>query len=597
MVRLRRDQSAEVATAALRGIQRQIRDATMPGVPQALLGIHLSEPLALTPASTGRSALRDRYSRALIVLLVVVGLVLLIACVNIANLMLARAVARRHEMSVRIAIGASGRQLARMLLAEASVLSGIGAVLGVGLSLWLSGLLVRQLSTPDTVVFFDLTPDWRVLAFATLVSAATAALFGAAPAWYSTRANPAGALEEHGRGRVSGGRSPIAATLIGAQLAFTLVLVVGAGLFIRTFAALASQDIGFTTNRVLVVHITVRMTQYTLEQLVGVYERVRDSVSAVSGVERVALSDITPVGGASRQTVVEAIGESPLSESGRLAWVNVISPGWLATYGTRLLAGRDLARTDRLNTAPVALVNEAFARQLLNGANPIGRTIATGVPRAMTRFEIVGLVEDAVYRSLRDPAPPTLYTSTAQRTAARPFANISVLSAHESPALLSRSIAAAIGDIDPNLTLQFTPLAEQVDAAMNQERLVALLSGSFGVLALLLASIGLYGVMAYAVSRRRAEIGMRIALGAARASVVRLVMRGMAWPMAIGIAAGALLSLWLVPFIGTLVWGLAPRDPATFAGAAAMLAAVGALAAWLPARRASRIDPAVALRE
>jgi predicted permease len=334
-----------------------------------------------------------------------------------------------------------------------------------------------------------------------------------------------------------------------------------------------------------------------LPQLVDVYERVRDAVARVPGVERAALSDITPVGGSSRNAVVEVPGAETLPANDRLVMVNVVSQGWFATYGTRLIAGRDFAPTDGPTAPRVAIVNEAFARRFWKDATPVGRTVGVGGPGSGISFEIIGLVEDAVYRSVRDPAPPTLYSSAAQRSAARPWSRLSVLSARDSPALLTRSIEAAIREVDPALSLEFKPLADQVGAAMSRERLVAVISGAFGALALSLACVGLYGITAYAVSRRRAEIGVRLALGAGPSRIIRLVMRGLTWPLVGGITVGAVLSVWLAQFIGTLTWGVEARDPVTFAMAATILAAVGVFAGWLPAYRASRIDPVAVLRD
>lgn len=582
MVRRRADQTLPAATAALHNIQQETRDPD------------LQEPLALSPAAKGRSPLRNQYQQALLMLMIVAGGVLLIACVNIANLMMARAAARRHEMSLRVALGASRARLARLLLVESAVLSTMGAGLGFVVAQWMSRLIVRQISTSNNVVYVDLTPDWRVLAFATAAAVATAALFGIAPAWQSMRADPVETLREQGRG-TTGGRSIFSTALVGAQVALSLVLVVAAGLFIRTSTELARQNVGTTKDRVLLVNITAPMTRYTLAQLVSTYDRVLETVGAVPGVERAAISDITPASGSARSNVVEIPGGPGPLERG--VSLNVISPGWLQTYGMRLLAGRDLAQTDRPQTQQVALVNEAFAREFLNGANPVGRFFSVGLLSGKTNVEIVGLVEDTVYRSLREPATPTVYTSTTQRPAARPFANLSVLAAHGAPALLSRSIAAAVREVDPELLLQFTPLTEQVSAAMNQERLVALLSGFFGALALLLAGLGLYGVTAYGVSRRRAEIAMRMALGADTSGVVKLVLTRVAILVAAGILCGAIVSLWAAQFVGTLVWGLEPRDPTTFVTAAMILATVAAVAGALPAWRASRIDPAQVLKE
>jgi putative ABC transport system permease protein len=436
-----------------------------------------------------------------------------------------------------------------------------------------------------------------VLLFATTLAVMAIVLFGVAPAWRSARSDPAGALGEQGRGRVGTRRSRLTPSLVGAQLALSLVLVVGAGLFLRTFVALASQDLGFRTDRLIVVDVTAPMTRYTLPQLVDVYERVRDAVARVPGVERAALSDITPVGGSSRNGIVEVPGAERLPASDRLVMFNVVSQGWFATYRTQLIAGRDFAPTDGPTAPPVAVVNEAFARRFWKDANPVGRTVGVGGPGSRISLEIIGLVEDAVYRSVRDPAPPTLYTSAVQRSAARPWTRLSVLSARDSPDLLTRSIEAAIREVDPALSLEFNSLADQVGASMIRERMVAVISGAFGALALSLACVGLYGITAYAVSRRRAEIGVRLALGARPSSVIRLVMHGLTWPLVGGITVGAVLSLWLAQFVGALMWGVDARDPATFVVAATVLAAVGAMAGWLPARRASRMDPVAVLRD
>ena len=583
MVRRRPGQSLEAATAALRQLQQDIRDS----LPQdARVQRDLRNALALQPGAYGRSPVRTQYRAALIMLLIVSAGVLVIACVNIANLMLARAAARRHEMSMRVALGASRRQIARLLLAEAGVLSGIGAVCGVGLAYWMGRLIVRQITGTDNVVFFlELAPDWRVWAFGSAAGIITAALFGTAPALQSMHADPVDAIKEHGRGH-AGGRSAVSTLLVSAQLAVSLVLVVAAGLFLRTSTELARRNVGSTRDRVLVAALNAPMTRYTPEQLVAIHERVLEAVRAVPGVEHAAISDITPAEGSARV-------------DGDL-YFNVISPGWLQTYGMRLLAGRDFLATDRANTPQVALVNQAYARRFLGGANPVGQFSDRAVPgigiSGPVKLQIVGLVEDTVYRSLREGSLPTMYTSTLQRAQARPFATVSVL-ASGNPLQISRSVASAIRRVDPELVWQIRPLTDQIGEAMAQERLVALLSGFYGTLALLLSALGLYGVTAYAVNRRRPEIALRMALGASGARVVGVVMRRTVILAAAGIACGAVLSVWATQFLETLVWGVEPHDPATFLTAAAILAAVTACAGALPAWRATRTDPASVLKE
>jgi len=282
---------------------------------------------------------------------------------------------------------------------------------------------------------------------------------------------------------------------------------------------------------------------------------------------------------------------------------NAITPGWLTTFGTALVAGRDIGDGDTKSAPPVILVNQAFVTKFLNGASPLGKTVQIG---AGSRFvqpprEIVGVVADAVYRALREPIPATMYVPLAQfddsRSPAPPSMSISVRSSTGSPALLARSVSAAIAEISPDLALTFRPLADQVNASLTQERVVAILSGFFGGLALLLAGLGLYGVTSYAVTRRKTEIGIRMALGAAPGGVIRLVLSRVSILVGIGVIVGAGASLWASQFVTTLLYGLEPRDPVTLVQSAGVLAAVGALAGWLPAHRASRIDPAEVLRD
>ena len=552
----------------------------------------------MRPAANGQSYLRERYMRPLYTLLVIVGIVLLVACANIANLLLARATARRHEVSIRLALGASRLRLARQLLVESLLLSGAGALLGLFVAHWGSRLLLGQLTTSTSSVFLDLRPDWRVLGFTGTVAILTTIIFGTVPALRATRVEPIEALKEHGRGPEGRGRVGPASTLVGAQVALSLVLIITAGLFVRTFATLANLHLGFDRDRVLVVSIDTPPGEEAPPDRIGLAGRVREAVAALPGVAQAAVSVVTPVSGSSWQFSIEVPGGASFPEGKNGTYVNLITPGWFATYGTPLLAGRDFDDRDRAGAKPVAIVNEAFAKKFLNGANPIGWSVRhLGHAKVPPPFEIVGLAADAVYRSLRAEVPPTMYLALAQREEQPHSISLSVRAAQESPSLLARPVAAAIAGIDPKLSLTFRPLADQVRAALTQERLAAMLSGFFGALALLLAGLGLYGVTSYSVRRRRAELGIRIALGAAPTGVVRLVMTRLAIVVTIGIGLGILAGWWAARFVGALLYGLTARDPMTFAGSVAVLVAVGALAAWLPARRAARIDPIEVLRE
>ena len=596
MVRLRPGQTAEQATALLRAIQPQIRQATMP--PDRAVNIHegyLTDPFTLAPAPGGRSPWRARYEQPLTTILVVVGLVLLIACANVANLLVARASTRRRELTLRLALGAPRWRIARQLLVESVWLAAAGAALGIWVAGWGSRLLVAQLSSAAATVDLDLALDWRVLGFTTAVSAAAALLFGVAPALSVSRLTPNEVLKEQGRGGGLDRRTGLRHASVVLQVALSLALVVAAGLFTRTFVSLQTREFGFNRHGVLLVTANVERNPARGEALLALLTRLEEAVRSVPGVSGAALSYTTPVARAGRNTRVVVPADSPLSRRDRMSWVNSVAPGWFATMGLQLTGGRDFAEHDKAGAPRVVVVNRAFARRFLPGISSIGAEVSTEEPDETRKYQVVGVVEDAIYRSLRAPMEPTMYLPYAQEGASA-VATIAVRASSGSPELIVRSVAAAIEREDATAVLSFRSMNEQVAAALTQERLVATLAGFFGVLGLLLAAVGLYGVTSYAVTSRRAEIGIRMALGASSGGVVAMVLRRVAWLVGIGIALGAGLSAWATTYVRTLLYGLEPRDPWTFAGAALLLTLVAALAAWLPARRASRIDPMQVLR-
>jgi putative ABC transport system permease protein len=604
MAQLKAGQSALAATSLLRAVEPQIREAanvtpaTMPPRAQHLF------PFTFVPASLGTSRLRQRYEQPLLVTLGIVGLVLLIACGNIANLLLARTTARRHELSLRLALGATRWRLVRLLLVEALLLAGIGALAGLVFARWASPLLVAQLSTSVTRVMLDISLDWRVLAFTIAVTGVTAVLFGTVPAFRATRVAPIDALKEQGRGALGDARTRLASGLVVVQVALSMVLIVAAGLLVGTFERLATLPIGFDSDRVLTVNVDVSRASIDPSNRIPFYHQLVAAVAAVPGVARAGGSMFTPIGGGAGLDFLDLPGAAPPPEAGPVPFWNShmtllhqITPGWLATYGTAVLAGREIEERDTQGALPVALVNQAFARKFLPNRNPIGERVAFA-HGGQTRT-IVGVVSDAVYISFRDGMRPTVYMPLAQRNPGGPTANvnISVRSSVGSPASLAPRVAAALTAVDRNLTFTFRPMQDRVDASLTQERLVALLSGFFGALALLLAALGLYGVTSYAVTRRRAEIGIRMALGAEPAGVLRLVLVRVFMLVALGVIIGTATSVWSSQFIASLLYDLHPRDSATLVGAALTLTAVGAIAGWLPAYRASRIDPTQVLRE
>jgi putative ABC transport system permease protein len=603
MARLKDGQTVIQAEQAMRAVQPQIREATMPtNVRAEVRTRYLATPFGVQPAAGGPSAMRSRYRQPLLVIMTVVALVLLVASANVANLFLARAAARRHEFSVRLALGASRWRLAHQQLVESLVLSAAGCVVGLVMAKWASALLIRELSTQANSVFLDTHLDWRVLTFTASVASAVALIFGTVPALRASRTEPIEAIRERGRSTVGLSRLDVGAALVAGQVALSLVLVVAAGLFIRTFTTLATLNVGFDRDPVLLVRLDVPPTSTDPSQRSALYERVAATVRAAPGAAHAAISEITPVSGMITDDYVEVENGPPLAPPQNITCRNVITPDWFTTYGTRLLAGRDFNDRDQVASPPVAIVNETFARRFLPGGNPLGRRIrnpssAPGETRPW--ITVVGVVADATYLSLREVVPATMYVPLAQQDVTRSFSfvSLSVRAANGSPATLVRGVAAAIARVDPDIAITFTPLRQQVDAALVQERIMAMLSGFFGTLALLLAGIGLYGVTAYAVARRRTEIGIRIALGAIPGSVVQLVVARVAMLVGIGAVAGTAASLWLSRFVATLVYGVEPSDPTTLVGATVVLAAVATAAASFPAARAARIDPAAVLRE
>jgi putative ABC transport system permease protein len=602
MFRLAPGQTPAQATAAFRAAQEQIREETRPaGRRPDELARYLANPLTIRPGATVMG-IRDQYQKPLFALMAIVGLTLLIACGNIANLLLARATARRHEFSVRSALGASARRLGRQLLAESVLLSAIGATLGIVVAVLGSRFLAAQLAmTTNRVfnrVFIDVGVDWRVLAFTATVGMATALLFGVAPALRSARVAPIEAMKEQGRG-TSSGRGGFAGSLVTVQVAMSLVLLVGAGLFVRTFTALSNRDLGLDREGVAVIDIGADRAGVDSAARIAMYERMVQAVRSLPQVSNAALATITPVSGSNSTRRMLRVGKPALSDSDRRVWLNVVSPGWFATMGTQFVSGRDFDARDRVDAGRVVIVNETFVRKHFNDENPIGQYIVEEAASFAdpTPLEIVGVVQDAVYRSLREPVPATMYWPLAQQ--ARPQVAMTLMVRLRTDGLVSiaRPATEAILGVNSNLTTSIRPFSDIVSAALSQERLVARLSGFFGVLALILAALGLYGVTSYSVNRRHTELGIRMALGTTPGAVVRLVVRRVSVLVGFGLLLGILASVWATRFTSALLFGLSPRDLPTIVSAALLLSAVAAFSAWLPARRAARIDPAQVLRD
>ena len=591
MFRLRDGQTIEGATAALRAVQPQVRAETMPAEWHSpVQGGYLETSMAFEPAMAGRSELRERYQRPLTIVMAVVGATLLIACANIANLLMARAISRRHELSVRLALGASRLRLSRQLFAESAMLTALGGLLGIAIAYWGSATLIAQLSTTSNRVALDLGFDWRVLGFTTAVAGGAAMLFGLSSTLGLSGVSPHDAMHEQSRGVVGERRFALRGALVVVQVSLSLALVVAAGLFTRTLVTLTSRDAGFDRRSVLIASVDLQRDTAPGPAKVALVERLRTAIASLPGASHAAVAFTTPVFNRGWNTEI-ATTNPALTGRLRMSWVNAVSQDYFSTFGIRLVAGRDFEPRDSAPNANVAIVNEAFAARFLGGS-PLGQSFRQG--RNPASFIVVGVVQDTVYRSLRSPMTPTMYV---------PFDNVggtvlfAVRAASGPPWPLARDVTQIVQREAPMASVTFRSLEQQVNESLSQERLVAAIAAVFGGLALLLAGLGLYGVAAYSVSRRRAEIGIRMALGASPGRVVRLVLVRIGWMVGIGLTIGVAISVWAGKFVDSMLYGLQPRDTLTLVTAAMTLAIVALLAGWLPARRASRIDPTVVLRE
>lgn len=600
MLRLKPGQSIEAGTAALRAVQPQILGVS-PEQMSTVTPAQKREPFTLASAANGISlpfrgpmGLRQSYQRPLLTLLVVVLLVLVLACLNIANLQLARASTRMHEIGVRLALGESRRRLVRQFLIESLALAILGGIGGLLIAAWASQALVAQLSTPPDPIALDLSFDWRILTFTAAVAIATAGIFGTAPALRATRMAPLEILRLRGhvtpRAGSSGRGLTLSRGLVVGQIALSLVLVVAAALFVRSFARLVHVPLGFDSDRVLLISVETEQARVDPSQRMLLYERLVDAVARTPGVAHAGASIWTPVDGGMR-----------MGDPQTHVMFNFVTPGWFDAYGTAIRLGRDFTVRDTLEGPPVAIVNQTFVHILMQDRFPLGETIpyfrsrSGGTPRT-----IVGVVDDAVFESQREGIPPMAYLPLAQSAAIGPNRptgiSIGVRPAAGSPMQLASSVRAAVKSVDPDVSFSFRLLMDHVRASVRQERLVALLSGIFGALALLIASLGLYGVTAYAVNRRVTEIGIRIALGARRGNVMTLVFGQTLTLAGLGIAFGLAAAAAVTRSLRAMLFGVTPLDPIIFAGVAGLFVVVAALAAALPAHRATTVDPIVALR-
>jgi predicted permease len=555
----------------------------------------VNRPLIVEPGAGGQSRLRELAPTALLMLSAVTGVVLLIACANLANLLLARSGARRAELAVRASIGASRGRLVLQLLIEACVLSALGGLAGLALGQWLLAALSHMLE-PMGFPVVDTALDWRVLAFAVGASLATGLVFGVFPALHATRIDLAPAMKDHGT-RSTGARSAarFRAAMIFVQMALATVLLVSAGLFIRSLANVGRVELGMDVDQLATFTIRPALNGNTPGATRRLLEQVETALTAAPGIERASVSTVPLVAGSYYSTSVNVEGTTPDPDADHQSAYSGVGPGFLETTGMRLLAGRDIAATDVHDAPKVAVVNEAFVRKFHLGPNPVGRRIGIGGAHAPLETTIVGLAADATYSSVTDDVPAVFYTpyrQDADLSGATLYVRTSI-----APHAVLQTIRAVVARLDPNLPVeQLRTMAEQVRVNENGSRVLATLAVAFAALATLLASIGLYGVLAYAVSQRTREFGVRMALGAAPGHVRRLVLRQLARITVAGAIVGVAGALVVGRAVESLLFRMNGHDPWVITAGVGVLLAVALAAGAGPAWRASRIDPLRALR-
>jgi predicted permease len=599
--RLKPDVTMTQAKAALQPFFHQILQMEVqekdfataaPETKKAFLSMHLD----LLPASKGDSELRRQFASPLLVLSALVGLVLLIACANVANLQVARATARQKEVAVRLALGASRGRIISQLLVESLSLAFAGGVAGLILAVWMDRALLNFLPSGDSPLTISTTPDWRILLFALGVTLLTGVLFGLAPALQSTRPELSGTLKEQ-VGSIAGGSSVgLRKVLVAAQVALSLLLLIGAGLFIRSLSNLKGLDPGFRTSNLLGFALDPPMNGYKSDRSLDFYRRLREGLNALPGVESASLAVMPVLTGNEWDSSMAVEGFQNKPAQAPDPHMQFISPDYFKTMNVPILLGRDFRMTDGVGAPKVCIVNEKFARKFFKDGLAVGKHIGMGGnPGTKLDIEIIGVARDTKYESMRDEVPLEVY---------RPYHQMEfVLGMYvyvrtsRPPEQAFSSIRRVVNGFDPNLPIyQMKTLETQMEESLITERLVATLSTGFGMLATLLAAIGLYGVMAYIVAQRTREIGLRIALGASGRDVIGLVMKDVFILTGIGIAIGLPAAWGLTRMVRSQLYGIEPNDAFTIAAATLGIAFVALMAGYVPALRATRVDPMRALR-
>jgi predicted permease len=591
--RLKNGVGAQQASAAVNLLFKQsLQEWAGPQPSAARLQDIQRANIELTSASKGLSRLRQRFSLSLRILMAVVGMVLLIACANMANLLLARAAARQREFAVRLAVGAGRIRLIRQLLTESALLAGMGAAAGILLAWWGSRMLLLMASAGPNALPLDVTPNARILGFTLLVSLLSALIFGTAPALRAAGIEPNSSLKGGKANTTS--QSRFGKALVVAQVAPSLLLLVGAGLFLRTLINLQSLPSGFNQENVLLFSTDTAATGYKGANHSAMLREVEEKLKAIPGIQAASFLGYVFTQGVWTLPIFPLDHNSPEGENA-IVRNNVVGQDFFTTMGIPLLEGRVFGPQDRDKYPWVAVISESTARRFYPNISPLGRRFSLGIPKTGTQVEIIGVVKDAKYLSLTEEPQPMVYYHHSHVTF---HVNSLAVRFSGSPDAVIPQVRRTILDVNRNLPIDgIISLSEHIGLSLTQQKLVARLTTFFSLLALLLACVGLYSVLSYAVARRANEIGIRMALGARRGDVLWLVMREALALVVAGVVIGLLASLAATRTVSTLLYGLEPNDPLTIAAATLLLLALAALASYLPARRAARVDPMVTLRD
>jgi len=599
--RLKPGVSLEKAKAGLQPlfhqiIQMEVQEKAFAKAAPDMKQRFLQMSMNVLPASSGRSYMRRQFSTPLLVLMATVALVLLIACANVANLLLARAASRQKEIAIRLALGAGRWRIISQLLVESLMLSVAGGVAGLALAVWIDRILIGLLPPSTTPLSISSTPDWRILGFNFALSVLTGVIFGLVPAFQATRPDVAPTLKDQAGSLAGGASVGLRKALVVAQVSLSLLLLIGAGLFIRSLGNLKDLDPGFRTSNLIAFKIDPMLNGYKPDRARAIYRRLKETLDGLPGIRNSGLAVVPVLEGDEWDQWVTIDTYKPKQGELPDPHMNFVSPNYFATMEIPLLAGRDFKVTDTAGAPLVVIVNESFAKKYFGSLNAVGHRVGMGIdPGTKTDITIIGVARDTKYESMRDEIPTEMFRPFDQMDFATGMT--AYIRTARDPNQVFAMVRQTVQQLDPNLPVfQMTTLAKQMDDSLVTERLVATLSTSFGFLATLLAAIGLYGVMAYTVERRTREIGIRMAIGALTGDVLWLVMREVLILLAIGICVALPAALVLTRYVQAQLYGIQPSDPASIALAKIAIAAVASMAGYLPARRATRVDPIRALR-